>query len=153
MIVRYLWPLVQSQYPPPVTQPRLHNPLGLSQGLKHRTMTAVIAIPKLTQRFRVNPVEIGMFSMWKSMSDSVSLQMRWKINEHKRFSYQHLPQLISTAWETMNHRLLPRLIFVVIHIFSSLFGYCPLLADCCPALFFMSMLAFVLWTSMFEWSR
>ncbi len=32
--VRYLWPLVWPHYPIPGTQPRLHNPLGLSEGLK-----------------------------------------------------------------------------------------------------------------------
>jgi hypothetical protein len=70
--VRYLRPLLRPQYQPPKTQPRLHNPLGLYQGLKSSSTgpqlgakTAAIAIPKLTQWFKVHPVEIGMFSTWK----------------------------------------------------------------------------------------
>ena len=34
LFVRYLWLLVWHQYPPPETRPTLHNPLGLSLGLK-----------------------------------------------------------------------------------------------------------------------
>ncbi len=34
LFVRYLWLLVQHQYPPAETRPTLHNPLGLSLGLK-----------------------------------------------------------------------------------------------------------------------
>ncbi len=34
LYVRYLWPLVRPQYSPPESCLTLHNPLGLSQGLK-----------------------------------------------------------------------------------------------------------------------
>jgi hypothetical protein len=49
--VRYLWPLVRPQYSPLESRPTLHNPLGLSHGLKssstspqNRTKAAAIAM-------------------------------------------------------------------------------------------------------------
>ena len=53
LYVRYLWPLVRPQYPPSGSRLILHNPLGLSRGLKSsstspqkRGKAAAIAIQK-----------------------------------------------------------------------------------------------------------
>ena len=57
LFVRYLWPLVWPQYSSPETRPRLHNPLGLSQGLKSSSTgpqlggkTVPIALPFRAKR-------------------------------------------------------------------------------------------------------
>ena len=70
--VKYIWSLVWPQYAPPETRPRLHNPLGLSQGLKSSSTcpqigvtAAAIAMPLQWTWFKVYNVENGMFSTHK----------------------------------------------------------------------------------------
>ena len=81
--VRYLWALIWPHYPPPETQLRLHNPLGLSWELKSSSTgpqlwakTAETARPKLTQMVQSPP-----HSFWYIfyVNINVRFQTCWKL--------------------------------------------------------------------------
>ena len=97
LYVRYLWPLVLTQYSPPESRPTLHNPLGLSQGLKssstspqNGTKAAAIAMqfnPKMGI-MRQSPSRRTRYVFYRiKMSDIESPQNSRKISQHTQFSY------------------------------------------------------------------
>ena len=97
LYVRYLWPLVLPQYSPPESRPTLHNPLGLSQGLKSSSTSpqngmkaAAIAMqfnPKMGI-MRQSPSRRTQYVFYrKKMSDIESPQNSRKISQHTQFSY------------------------------------------------------------------
>jgi hypothetical protein len=92
--VRYIWPLVWPQYAPPETRPRLHNTLGLSQGLESSTAgpqigvkTAAIAMQLQGKLFKVYNIENGMFSTHKICQILPALWSMLKIHEHAQLQY------------------------------------------------------------------
>ena len=97
LYVRYLWPLVRPQYSPPESRPTLHNPLGLSQGLKssstspqNGTKAAAIAMqfnPKMGI-MRQSPSRRTRYVFYGiKMSDIESPQNAQKISPHTQFSH------------------------------------------------------------------
>ena len=97
LYVRYLWPLVLPQYSPPESRPTLHNPLGLSQGLKssstspqNGTKAAAIAMqfnPKMGI-MRQSPSRRTRYVFYGiKMSDIESPQNSRKISQHAQFSH------------------------------------------------------------------
>jgi hypothetical protein len=90
--VRYLRALMWPQYPPTETQPRLHNPLGLSWELKSsltghhlEAKTAETAIPKLTQMVQ-SPPHILWYVFYVNIN--VRYWMCWKLFDNT--SWYHL---------------------------------------------------------------
>ncbi len=97
LYVRYLWPLVLPQYSTPESRPTLHNPLGLSQGLKssstspqNGTKAAAIAMqfnPKMGI-MRQSPSRRTRYVFYGiKMSDIVSPQNSRKISQHAHSSH------------------------------------------------------------------
>ena len=89
LYVRYLWQLVLPQYSPPESCPTLHNPLGLSQGLKssltspqNGTKAAAIAMhfnPKMGIMHQSPSRRTRCAFYGIKMSDIESPQNSWKI--------------------------------------------------------------------------
>ena len=88
--VRYLWALVWPQYPPPENRPRLHNPLGLSWGLKSSSRgpqlgvkTTETAMPELTQMVQSPPCTFWYVFY---MSDIGSVELCWTTRNDANWS-------------------------------------------------------------------
>ena len=97
LYVRYLWPLVLPQYSPPESRPTLHNPLGLSQGLKSSSTSPQNGAKAAAIAMQFNP-KMGIMRQSPSrrtryvfygikMSDIESPQNSRKISQHAQFSH------------------------------------------------------------------
>jgi hypothetical protein len=93
--VRYLWRLVRPQYTPHESRPTLHNPLGLSQGLKSRSTspqngTKAAAIAMLFNSkmgiMRQSGSRRTRYTFYeRKMSDIECPQNARKISQHAQF--------------------------------------------------------------------